>query len=936
VKANRKLLIGLLILPYILTRAQYIECQYHKDALGARAARVSNLYRQGDEYVWIGTENGLIRYDGSNSEIYLRKELNTQKVTAMETEGDSLWVGYEDGGIAIFYNEKLTPVFADKKIISRITGIKLMENGSKIITTYGSGLFIYSRDGQLLNYNSDDGILSDEIYCLEKIRKNSIAIGTDMGVQVISVQMTHIDCVITEEYADLKKEIIYTLAWNEKYQSLAAGTFENGLHVILQNKREKLHFWSGKTITQLTANDPENFYFLVPGHTGLYSYHLPSSSLKRSEVCSEEKTSPELLYCDDTGTIWLYEPKQGLKSIDSRFFIVLDGLKNVQALAVCDSLLYFADENRLFEHNTGTVTNSIIKSDVHVLSLLTDCQTGKLYCGTFGEGIMIYDRSGKSVSFFTEKQGLLNNNVISMAKKDQEIWAATLGGITVWNITTGKIRNFTKKEGLTTGYNYSLFVDSKKQLWVGTDGFGLLTVSNEGVINPIPSRHSILSITEDKNGTIWYSTTSGELYNIQHKTGTPQSFENGVFTSGVSGIIGDNQGRLNIFHPNGMDILDPENQIVRNYGNNQKFRQINAHLHALASDTYGNIWFSDEKRIIQYTPAPDMPQLRLIIQQFNTGDDHRHIDKKGALLFHSNDLQIAYTAIWMDNPSAPAFRYKIVGLSDRWIYTKDKKLIFPNMRPGKYKFILQCDTQESFTWPVVYEQAFEILTPFYRATWFYIICIVSCFLLAVQIIRSREKRKRYIQQLTNEKMKSELEMIKSQIDPHFLFNSFNTLISTIETNKEAALEFAGRMADFYRTVLEYRNKDLIPLDEELNIASDYLYLLQVRFGKGLQIDNQITHVTDDQIIPLTLQIIIENVVKHNVVSVHNPLKIEISITEDRLKVRNEIRLRRDKTPSTHFGLEALMKRYSNIAGKNMTAGPQDGFFEVTIPLIKKI
>jgi LytS/YehU family sensor histidine kinase len=198
---------------------------------------------------------------------------------------------------------------------------------------------------------------------------------------------------------------------------------------------------------------------------------------------------------------------------------------------------------------------------------------------------------------------------------------------------------------------------------------------------------------------------------------------------------------------------------------------------------------------------------------------------------------------------------------------------------------------------------------------------------------SRNKRRKQLEEIKMDQVRSQLETLKSQINPHFLFNSFNTLVSIIESKPDQAVTFVEKLSDFYRNMLQFRDKDLIPLNDELEINQNYSFLLDQRFGNTVQIRTNIVN-NDWLIIPLTLQILTENAVKHNAASKVHPLIISITCENDTLKVSNNIQTRRTTEKSTHFGLQSLAKRYLNITGKEIIVLVTQQQFCITIPLIK--
>jgi len=184
---------------------------------------------------------------------------------------------------------------------------------------------------------------------------------------------------------------------------------------------------------------------------------------------------------------------------------------------------------------------------------------------------------------------------------------------------------------------------------------------------------------------------------------------------------------------------------------------------------------------------------------------------------------------------------------------------------------------------------------------------------------------------------AKFETLKSQLDPHFLFNSLNVLTSLISENPNSAEKFTTKLSKVYRYVLEQRNKDLVPVQEELNFAKLYMDLLQMRFEDALtyELPSQISS-SDLKLVPLSLQILLENAVKHNVVSVNKPLHIIIKEESGNLIVQNNYNPKEVLEKSTKVGLQNIADRYGLISYQSIEIVNDKKTFTVSLPLLTKI
>lgn len=180
------------------------------------------------------------------------------------------------------------------------------------------------------------------------------------------------------------------------------------------------------------------------------------------------------------------------------------------------------------------------------------------------------------------------------------------------------------------------------------------------------------------------------------------------------------------------------------------------------------------------------------------------------------------------------------------------------------------------------------------------------------------------------------ESLKSQLDPHFLFNSLNVLTSLIGENPVQAEKFATKLSKIYRYVLEQKDKDLIPLQEELDFAKSYMELLKMRFEDAVDFSlPEQTFNPEFKIVPLSLQILLENAVKHNVISKEKPLYIKIYTIDETLCVENICQFKQSINKSTQVGLKNIIDRYALISKRQVDVLKTDALFKVRIPLLTK-
>ncbi len=198
----------------------------------------------------------------------------------------------------------------------------------------------------------------------------------------------------------------------------------------------------------------------------------------------------------------------------------------------------------------------------------------------------------------------------------------------------------------------------------------------------------------------------------------------------------------------------------------------------------------------------------------------------------------------------------------------------------------------------------------------------------IQIRVDLEERERLIKQ----NLQNELAALKNQINPHFLFNSLNSLNYLIRDNK-VATKFVHQLSFMYRYILQSGHQDLVNIEEELKFINSYVFLIKTRYRDKFNIEIEIDDSFYSVMIPvLTLQLLVENTVKHNEISAKNPLKVRVYIDNDSIVVENKIKQRSAFVDSTGQGLVNIDKRYKLLKNKNIHISNENDFFRVKLPL----
>ena len=307
-----------------------------------------------------------------------------------------------------------------------------------------------------------------------------------------------------------------------------------------------------------------------------------------------------------------------------------------------------------------------------------------------------------------------------------------------------------------------------------------------------------------------------------------------------------------------------------------------------------------------------------------------------------NSFYFEFAAIDFTSAEVYQFAYKLEGFDTGWTYCGNRKAVsYTNIPGGDYIFKVK-STTESGVWNTNYTSVpFFIKTKFYKKWWFsgiIILLIFSGLYFFYHFKRNKQKQISLLETkahaLGKEKSKIQYENIKQQLNPHFLFNSLTALSSLIRVDQKLAIEFLSGMSKIYRYILQSKDEELIEIKEEIKFIQTFIQLQKTRFEEGLLVNIHVEEsVMHKKIVPVTLQNLIENSIKHNIINEKRPLTIEIFAEKDYLIIRNNLQKKKFVESSNKQGLDNLVSLYHYLSEKPLLIDETTQFYTVKIPLI---
>ena len=544
--------------------------------------------------------------------------------------------------------------------------------------------------------------------------------------------------------------------------------------------------------------------------------------------------------------------------------------------------------------------------------------------------------------------------------KQKILFCTSIDKLLRWDLQTGKLDSLAfEKPFIVEGNRLFLEVpcaDSMGKVWM-LNGWNWLTYTDGNSLKPIKMIYQdsseaddgyFTSMIMDRRGDLWMSKKGdGLIYYSPSKNKSKQYKQvDGLVMDHIMALANDDDGKIWSACYNQFSVYNPQLNSFYNFtlpisANN------NGYVNFMTSLQNGNILASVAGDLVEfYTAKLKPPQVKdqplISMVSINGTATNFNVGKPLQLQPNENSLRIKFGML-TDIVTMPYdMLYVLEGAEEKWTTaTENFEANYNSLPPGTYTFKVKALAKDKSWQTAETILQIHIATPFYKAWWFLLLlALIGVFLVAMLYrlqIAQREKvllLKSKSQLLEKEKTMVMYENLKQQLNPHFLFNSLTSLSGLIDTNQEMASQFLEQMSGIYRYILKNGDHETVSLKEEIEFVNLYVNLQQTRFRKGLQI---LINIPEDyfhyKIAPVTLQNMIENAIKHNIIDAESPLIINIFIDDGFVIVKNNLQKKNKVETSNKKGLIQFETLYKYLSGKPIIIVETETTFSIKIPLI---
>lgn len=977
------------------------EFSFLKEKDGLSNDRILCMIKDSDGFLWIGTTDGLNRYDGSHFVVFKSNHkdpttlVNNSVHALCEDKEGNIWAA-TDGGICI-YNKK-TNKFKNYKefndqILDRCFSISCDAKGD-VWFAGGMGLYHFSKKTKaitslLKKSGLSNSISNDDIYTIKLYAKeNNLWIATAEGVNRLDLE---------------------------------SGKFSN-----YRNDSTKATFFNNHEINSLTIDNDKLIYadyteskivvIDIPQKKIVTAYNFPTkkNQTKVNLIAADKDHNYWVSFFDNT--LFFINTQTGeIKEIDYNparkreyssvlFNAFCQNNDGMLLFGASQGLCYLEPENQLYEiYNLSDITDSKVANES--INAFAESADKTWWLGTWTRKLIHYDpKSGAHESFQLppDHKSNIHKYIHSICETKQAVYVATQGGVFWLNKTTKRLSKLTVPDKIDfESVNVMSMLLDKDILWVRTNitkVFAYHTLTQKWEEYFLPS-YPIVNFTTtrmflglDKQGALWANLypagfakfSSKDRKFIKQKSFIKEEYEKWLFQFRADSSNNFWYSTLGY----GLVKYDMAKGTTQNWRESDGL--VLDHCMAVCPDKFGNIWvgsyhkfsvFNPKKNYFQNFRIPYNEELnsyrnymfplsnqhilaiqKNILIEFIPENISVNASNKNTLLI--NSIQLADTTFLIssqlksvhlgvdDNnfginysvfsPTQEHYRYyyQLAGFDDKWIDAGSKTFAnYTKIPGGNYVFRVKAVAGNveilSSDFPI------HVAAHFYKTSWFLcLVLFIIAFLIysfyRFRVQQSNEVHRLQAQTSRLEKDKTEIQYqnLINHLNPHFLFNSLTSLNSLILTEPKQASKFLQKLSLIYRYILQNKEKESVTLEYEINFVKNYIDLQKSRFEEGLVINIDIPkQYLSNGIVPVTLQNLFENAIKHNTIEDEKPLVISVYIEDEYLIIENNIQRKAYVETSNKQGLESLKKLYYYLTSEPLEIIETDETFTVKMPLL---
>jgi len=792
---------------------------------GLPQSSIYSMVQDRNGSIWVGTMNGVSKYNGLNFENFTRKDgLAENRVTAscLDNNGN-IWFGHWSGGISMAdlqTNKIATSQPPIIKLVKTINAILCDKQGVLWFATEGQGVLKYDH-GNYSVLTHKDGLAADVVSSLMEDKEGAVWIGTDNGIscwksnKLVSLELSLPTTHIRSLFCDSKGN-----AW--------VGTFDQGLFRRDVATREVKSYNTSQGLASnyvKTIFEAESGTIFIGTYGGGVSKFLPQLETKNytgslfQTISTMQGLSNDRVLCmlqDREKNIWIGTFLNLNQYFDEQFEIFgeNEGLSNTLVWSVLQDRkgnFWLGTEGGIVEfipdgssaemkasagikrparkqtEGNSPVTQTRYRFIRHTgkegqilnTSSLYEDRNGAIWFSDFGKGITRLDPVTGKTKVYTTENGLPVNEVYCITGDESgNIWIGTnKGGVVKFDLNTEKFRQYTTADGLGSNQVYTIFKDSKNRLWMGSLSGDLTmydpknTASGGKLFQTFSEKEGYpgkftLCITEDNTGNIWLGAMELGLFRYDGHAFKNYSTDNGLSSNTPFLLVCDHSDNLWVGTGLGIDRFSLRNETFKHYEKGDGFLGIEINPNSACKDKSGNLWFGSIIGLVKYNANKERNNLTEPITAIKPPRiffEETAIPANHELSWSQHHVTFDFVGTSLTNPRRVKYRYMLAGADKDWSHiVKENSVTYPDLQPGKYTFLVRSCNSDGVWNKEPVVYTFLIRPPFWKTTSFYVLFVLVILAAAFVFIRVRERKLLAKNLLLERKVTERTEVISRQ------------------------------------------------------------------------------------------------------------------------------------------------------------------------------
>ncbi|MBN2729255.1 MAG: histidine kinase [Bacteroidales bacterium] len=903
-------------------------------------------------FIWIGTWDGLNRFDGYTFKIFRQDFHNPGNGLSNQTINDleedvfgNIWIATDKGLNKYNYlNRSFTSYFysfvKDNSLPSDSISCLVSDSQGRLWIGTSRGLCFYNPSSDhFINYVHNpyrhSSIPSNLINDLQ-LDGNILWVATNKGLAAMNIATGKIKTYNSSFCPDMQCEHINEILPYNKDTLFVASRYG---FAVFDKKHETWNYFENSEgapielpVTSL-LNDKQGNIWIGTADDGVFLYNIRSKKFNSIYSSYENQyglsnNSILSFLSTQNNNIWV-GTWHGLNKFSpfsykfDHFRIRGNDFDRDQNLVW--SFVEMPDGNLLVGTNSGLVLFNVTDKtlvhfadrdfqDVKVRSMLRDSKN-QIWVGTFDDGLYVMDINGRILKHIEVAENQLVGEQAWRIIEDKKgnIWIATFNGVSKYDVENNKFVNF-----ISPGYESEKTISSNMDAAIIEDRFGIIWIGTYSGLNRydpksetfyvfrnIPgdenslSDDRVFSLYEDSKGIIWVGTLGGGLNRYDRRTGGFMRFgvEDGLADNVIYDIVEDSKGYLWLTSNKGLMRFNMATFQVVNYDISDGVQSHEFNLGAAIKMSNGKIAVGGMNGFNVFQPEKIQQNSRIpriVFTEFEIlGKPYEFYLADGDTVevsYDRNFFSIRFSALDFSNPSKNKYAYRLKNYDKDWIFTNstNRKAEYTDVKPGKYYFQVKASNGDG-VWNDKGVSLLIIVHPPFTQTWLFRVLIIILIISSTYLfIRSRIKKVRKQNEvegkmLNIEKNMFELEQkaLRLQMNPHFIFNSLNSVQSfIIQNDTDKAIGYLARFSKLMRLILATSRETFIPLEDELSLLEHYLELESLRFSERFEYSLFIEPSIDAEftgIPPMIIQPHLENAILHGLMNKKDKGKLSVKI-----------------------------------------------------------